>query len=530
MLQRRYAAAIGAVVLLLAGCAAPSLPHLTPSLLVVTAGGSALVDGDDNVPPDLQLHVAASPSVDVSDVHLNLDGHRLSFRAEGDGVTARSDPLPLGSTHRLHIAAGATLEVGFRVVWPTPAMAALHRDPRAGAVLDLAFASAPSRGDVEAHLPPGGRRSWTDSTHLRQSWSEAPGGELQLPGELSTARGSHLAAPLRLDLSPLSPGALRSTVVPPAAARSSSPTVVAFTVATAASRRSLAEHARQISVVSPTGWLAETDGTLKGEPDPSAVLLAPGPDASRVWPLLQNDGFDPASTSRLLGSDDAVRRLVSTVTAACRQRGFGGVTLDFEGVRGDDRDALSALADRLGRTLHQEGRHLGVAVIPHKPAHLNSSSAAYDLPRLSRVADLTTLMAYDQHTEGTGPGPVAGLDWDTQILQGSLPGTTLAHTMLGMPLYSRAWDTDGHAVADSFAAGAATALLRPGAVVDMDFDAMTKVIRQGDGGVTWLDDSDSLARKMGLASAAHLGGIAVWRLGFEDAGFWDLLPAQAPAG
>ncbi|MFN2451063.1 MAG: glycosyl hydrolase family 18 protein [Candidatus Dormibacteria bacterium] len=527
MLQRHCATVVGGISLLLTGCAAPSLSPLSPGLLVITAGGSALVDGDDNVPPDLQLRLAASPSVGVGDMHLALDGHQLSLRVDKSGVTARSAPLPLGSAHRLHIDAGAKLDVGFRVVSPTPAMAAFHRDAEAGAVLDLAFGAAPSRSDVDASLPPGGHRSWTDATHLRQVWGQAPGGMLQLPSDVATARGSHLAATLRLDLAQISRGALRSAVVPPVVDQPASPRVVAFTVATEASRRSLAQHAQQVSVVSPAGWLAQSDGRLDGRPDPASVLLAPGPDAGRVWPLLQNAGFDAGATAELLTNDAAGQRLVSSVTAACRAQGFGGVTLDFEGVSGDDRDALSALAERLARALHRDGRRLGVAVIPHKPAHLNSSSAAYDLPRLSRAADLITLMAYDQHTEGTGPGPVAGLDWDTEILRGSVDGIGVARTMLGMPLYSRAWDADGHAVADSFTAGVTTALLRPGAVVDMDFGAMTKVIRGRDGGVTWLDDADSLARKLQLSGAAHLGGIAVWRLGFEDPGFWDLLPREA---
>ncbi|GAC1343404.1 MAG: hypothetical protein NVSMB29_16050 [Candidatus Dormibacteria bacterium] len=528
MLQRRLGVVVGATALLLVGCAGPPLPHLSPQLLVVTAGGSALVDGDDNVPPDLQLHLSATPALKVADVRLDLDGRRIRVHAEGDGVTARSNPLPLGSAHRLHINAGPSLDLGFRVVSPTPAMAALHHDPQSGTVLDVAFGSAPSHPEVESALPAGGGRTWPDARHLRQVWPEAPGGMLQLPSDIPTARGSHLAATLRLDLGPPPAGGLHSAVVPPVVERPGSPTVVAFTVDTAASRQSLAAHAQQVSVVSPTGWLAKGDGRLDGAPDAAAVLLAPGPDASRVWPLLQNFGIDSAATSSLLHNDAALARLVSSVVDASRRQGFGGVTLDFEGVNGDDRDQLSTFAERLGAALHRDGRRFGVAIIPHKPGHLTSSSAAYDIPRLGRAGDLITLMAYDQHTEGTGPGPVAGLDWDGQVLRGSLTGLAAAHTMLGMPLYSRAWDADGHAVADSYPAAGSSALSRAGAVVDMDFDALSTVIRTG-GGVTWVDDADSLARKLQLAGATHMGGIAVWRLGFEDPAFWRLLPERAAA-
>jgi spore germination protein YaaH len=136
-------------------------------------------------------------------------------------------------------------------------------------------------------------------------------------------------------------------------------------------------------------------------------------------------------------------------------------------------------------------------------------------------------MAYDEHTSLTDPGAVAGLDWDREILDGSLGELhSRAAGLLGLPLYARAW-TGGDTVADSYAASLATALSQTGARVDYDFAAATPFVHGGDGrSSTWFDDATSLQAKLVLAASAHLRGIALWRLGFEDPALWSVLPAS----
>ena len=66
----------------------------------------------------------------------------------------------------------------------------------------------------------------------------------------------------------------------------------------------------------------------------------------------------------------------------------------------------------------------------------------------------------------------------------------------------------------------------PGARVDYDFSAQTPFIVQPNGSLTsYFDDADSLARKVALVHTYGLAGIAAWRLGFEDPGFWSLFRA-----
>ncbi|MFZ5631891.1 MAG: hypothetical protein ACOY40_03520 [Bacillota bacterium] len=47
--------------------------------------------------------------------------------------------------------------------------------------------------------------------------------------------------------------------------------------------------------------------------------------------------------------------------------------------------------------------------------------------------------------------------------------------------------------------------------------------KSGPPGEVWFENRYSLAIKLGLVEKYGLGGIAFWRMGFEDASFWDTL-------
>ena len=518
-----------ALALMISACAPGSATTPTTSdtsgFVVITAGGTALGDGATDVPTTLDLRILAG---DGSGVAAELDGSSLGLQRDGRALTARVAPMPLASAHRLDLTIPGRVEpaISFHVVPAAAIHAAAHADSALGTVLDVAFALTPDHAAVEAALPPGGAPSWPDDRHLRASWAHPPNSAFHLSPQIAAARGSHLAATLDITLGPVPAGTVRSMTVPPPDPLPSHPLVVAFTVATAASRASVVAHVAQISILSPTGITAGPDGALSGSPDASAAETARTADIP-LWPLVQ--ALDTGSVHSLLSSPAAVARLITELRAIAATNGYPGIHLDVENAAEEDRPALTSLITQLAAGLHADHRRLAVAVIPHKPGHLNSSSVAYDLPAIGAAADLVTLMAYEQHGPSTQPGPVAGLDWDTELLAGSLPSLTPSRTLLGLGAYARRWAPDG-AIADGYAPAVAAALAAPNARCDHDFAAQTPFIDSGTTAaptVTYYDDADSLARKLALEPSRGLAGIAIWRLGFEDPALWALLPATA---
>ena len=516
-----------AVALLVSGCSFTGFG--TPpnyGYLVITAGGVGLRSGAADVPPnlDLRLHATGAP-LQASDVTATLDGNSLTFAAQHQDLLATVQPLlPLSSAHHLSVAVAglSTQNITFTVVAPTAAMLAAHIDPASGLVVDAVFDDAPSQPAIAAALP-GATVTWTDGDHARIAWKGRAPSSITLPPSIPTAGDAHLDPGITLSLVGIARHTVRRVTVP-------APPVVtgilvdAFVINTSASNTALALHLGAVAEVTPTGWQAQADGSILGTPDQSAVGRA-GAASLPIWPSLANDSTNPPATDQLLNSPTAVNRLINEMVAAIRYNGYRGINVDFEGMLAADKSPFTAFVQQLATAVHARGAKLIVDVVPHDFAGVNAYSAAYDIAAIGKVADYVDLMAYDQHGDGGTPGPVAGLDWDNAILQATLPDLNPARVLLGVPLYGRAWGS-------SFGGAAAysnvlyNALTVPGAHVDYDFGAQTPFIVSPNGSlITYFDDADSLARKVALVHKYGLAGIAAWRLGFEDPGFWSLFRA-----
>jgi spore germination protein YaaH len=509
---------------LLAGCSPPGTGPVASSggvtgIVVVTAGGTALVDGEDDVPPTLDLGLSGSGL--GGSASAMLDGRDLPLSA-GDTLRASVAPMAYGSGHTLllRIAGRPDQAIAFTVVDRAGVSAAAWADAE-GPVADVVFERAPSRAMVESAVP-GSDAKWRDDTHLRVRWPHGAPATLRLPAGIATSRGSVTEGPLVLPLGGLSTTGLRRATVPDATVPAHLH-LTAFATGTSASHASSSAHAAALSALDPTGWRIGADGSLSGAPDAAEVAAAHAA-GTPLMPLAANDAGDGAGTAHLLGDGAAVTRLAGALVGAARSVGAAGVNLDMEGVPGDARDGLTALVTALARALHAAGMTLSVDVVPHRPGSVNSASAAYDDSAIAAQADTVILMTYDQSV--SNPGPIAGADWQATELAGTLPDLDPAKTLMGIPLYARRWSA-GNVVADSYAASVAEALRDTDVRYDYDFPAATPLLRGSDASgtleQTWFDDADSLARKLAAVPRLHLGGAAAWRLGFEDPGLWDAL-------
>lgn len=487
----------------------------------VSSGGDTLTPGFTQAPPMLDLRLHAEKAMRQQDVSGQVDGRALNFTEAGSDIVATTAPLPLGSHHHLTISiAGRAqgISLDFSVIPPTSAMFAAHTDPGAGPVVDGVFDDPPTQSAVVAALP-GASLTWRDPTHVHLTWSGSPPAAVDLPAGLTTARGSHLGSAVHLSLAGLAKDEVRR-VTSPASPAVAGTNVVAFVVNTPESNSSLAHHQSVLDVVTPTGWQAQPDGSIVGTPDEAAVDRARSVRLP-VWPDLANDAQDADGTDSLLKNPQAVGALVNTVVQSAVDGGFPGVNLDFEGMHAADKDAFTAFVKSLASALHGHGAQLIVDVVPHGATGVNRYSAAYDVPALGSAADFIDIMAYDQHGEGSSPGPVAGLDWVKEELTFTMAGLSAGHTLLGIPLYGRTW-TNGSGSTASYD-DAVSALQASGARIDYDFGAQTPYIVSADAStITYFDDADSLQRKIGLAHQLGLGGVAAWRLGFEDPAFWGI--------
>lgn len=326
----------------------------------------------------------------------------------------------------------------------------------------------------------------------------------------------------------------------PAISPRADPIVAAFHVNwDPASREAvLAVRQRLDWVIAEWAFLADDAAApVRLEPDTALVRqLAAGGDGPRLVLMVSNAqdaAFDGARVERLLADPRRRARALDDLVGAADRLGCVGVLVDFEGLVPTQHEAVLAFVADLHTRLARQARLLLVAV----PA----GDADWPFARYAASADLLVPMLYDEHHPGGPPGPVASLPWFEQQL-GRLAVTVPPGRLLpGIATYGYLW-RDTVAVPVGFAAGQDSArqarsgsdgarqgrVSEPGAdIVPMDAqsrrDRASGALaarwrdREGVPYALWQSDERSVLTQAAVARRLGTAGIALWRLGAEDA-------------
>jgi spore germination protein YaaH len=298
---------------------------------------------------------------------------------------------------------------------------------------------------------------------------------------------------------------------------------------------SLKAHADAMTLVAPQCYGVDQTGALHGKL-PSGILEAARRAGLPLMPLVTNPGFDRASAHTLLHNIHAQQRAIISLAQIAERDQYVGWQLDFEGIDPADKLAYTRFVTRVAARMHRDHRLLSIAVVPRfsdafpdssiPGFHTGEWGAAFDFRGLARVADFLVLMAYDEHTSLTPPGPVAGYDWVNAALGYASSRVPASKLLLGLPLYGREWvETSRGTTARSVAYKDLKDYLED-PTSDWYWDDLFRTsrfqLRDGDSERTaWFDDARSLGEKLKLVRTYHLLGYAAWRLGMEDPEFWQ---------
>jgi spore germination protein len=269
--------------------------------------------------------------------------------------------------------------------------------------------------------------------------------------------------------------------------------------------------------------LAGVDG-VEVTPDADGITPVPGPSKKALHVVHQHGDraellvsnysdaigdFDPALAGTLLTSSAHRRDVAADLARVVRTQGWDGIQIDLESLSRHDGRGLARFADELRADLPaRAGLSMAVMAETSSPAYVGHG---YRLGRLGSV-DRFVLMAYDQHGPGwSGPGPVGALPWARRTARRLVHGVGPSRVDLGVAGYGYLWlkDGTGRTVSDAkarqLAGGHATWHPRAG-----EWSAHTSR------GTLWWSDHRSYVRRLRLAHALRLHGVAVWQLGSAD--------------
>ena len=243
----------------------------------------------------------------------------------------------------------------------------------------------------------------------------------------------------------------------------------------------------------------------------------------RVRPLatitnLTPEGFSSELIHQVLNNPTSRTNLVNNITYLVTNRGYGGVTIDFERVLAEDRDLFTGFLRELRDRLKPIGRTLTIAV-PAKTSEEIPWLMGYDYGGIGSVVDYMFIMAYDFHHAGSEPGPTAPLPDVQRTVEFAIRYVPHRKIILGVPLYGYDWiipySPDRVAPAISNQSAVETAM-RFQAPIQYSTEFESPFFRYTDQtGLThevWFEDVRSMGAKMLLIREYRLQGLGAWQL------------------
>lgn len=247
-----------------------------------------------------------------------------------------------------------------------------------------------------------------------------------------------------------------------------------------------------------------------------------------VWAYLDNS-FDPNITHEALSNENTRKKVINKTLELCKKYGMKGINIDFEHTKIDDRDYITDFV-REFRQAAGDDFIITVDVTPQISADVTKEP--YDRKALAEIADYMVVMAYDQHWGSSDKaGSVAQYKWvegSVNVLFRNIPNKKM---ILGVPLYTRIWKETGGKVTsktismDEVARIIAAKGLKP----VWDKESQQNYIEYQENNAEykiWIEDANSLEKKVSLVNKYNLAGVGSWRLGFETPNIWDVISKE----
>lgn len=239
-----------------------------------------------------------------------------------------------------------------------------------------------------------------------------------------------------------------------------------------------------------------------------------------IWGVFTNS-FDPDMTREIMQDGEKRGNLCDNVVSLCELYDIEGANIDFENMYSDDSGLFTEFIKELSEKLHRKGKILSVDV-----TKINRGSKFYSMcynrSEISKYADFVILMGYDQYPRTSPvPGPVSGLDWTEEAISDMLSEVPTEKFMLGIPFYTRLWQTNSGEVVSSSAISmdeSENLKNQNGGTSVTDECGLDYFEFENENGnfCVWQENTSSLIKRTELAKKYNLSGIACWCLGFES--------------
>ncbi len=307
----------------------------------------------------------------------------------------------------------------------------------------------------------------------------------------------------------------------------------------------LVKKADCLNVISPT-WMkvSNANGGITSLASSAYVKKAHKKNIE-VWALVSDFDYDSdgvAYITKVLPETTKRKRLVANIMKEILNCGADGVNVDFEKITaGVSDDYIQFL-----REMSLECRKAGVVLSVDNYAP-TAGTAYYNRKAQGEVVDYCIIMGYDEHWGGgSKAGSVASLPFVENGIINTLKSVPAEKVINAVPFYTRVWTeipeemTDGtqeiiedpiygNYALSSKAVGLESAinLLKKNGVTKVWLEDLGQYYGEykEDGKTVriWLEEDESMTKKLELIDKYKLAGVACWKLGLEYEEIWDVM-------
>lgn len=300
------------------------------------------------------------------------------------------------------------------------------------------------------------------------------------------------------------------------------------------------QNSKGINVISPTWfWLKDKEGNIGSLASKDYVNYC-HQNNIEVWAIASNlVEVDEDMTTHVLTHTSARQNLVNQLISAAIEYDLDGINLDFEALDPVVGDGYAQFVREL--SLKCDNNNIVLSIDNYVPTDYTSF---YNRSEQAKFADYVIIMGYDEHYAGSEEGSVASIGFVEKGVADTMAEVPAEQIILGCPFYTRIWaltpkeETDTvEAASDDYVPYEVSS-----ETIGMDnlkrrleVNGATPTWSEEDGqnyaeyevdGITykvWIEDADSLTKKLEVMKSNNLAGAAFWKLGFESDSIWDTI-------
>ena len=243
-----------------------------------------------------------------------------------------------------------------------------------------------------------------------------------------------------------------------------------------------------------------------------------------VWAVLDNFNGPDGVQQKFLSSDEARTAVIEKTVGIVSDLGIDGINVDIEGISEDYGSDFIEFIREL--SIECRAREIVFSVDNYVPYNFNDH---YRLDEQGVFADYVVIMGYDEHYGGSQePGSVASIGYVTFGIEEALNSVDAQKLINGIPFYSRIWKTTAEGVSsEAYGMNEIQAFITNHSMtVDWNEACAQNYAEVSEDDATyqiWVEDAESIDRKLEVMQDHSVAGVAEWCLGMESQDVWDVI-------